>query len=66
MWSQAAEQSGSRFDRAASSREHAAVAVGPGVGQVPAGQLPTDATGESSRNFVLRPGFHFESFADRF
>ena len=52
MWSQAAEQSGSRFDRAASSWEHAAAAVGPGVGQV--GQLAPhpDATGQSSSLFV--------------
>ena len=47
---QAAQQSGSRFDRAASSEQHAPVAVGPGVGQV--GQLAADpgGIGDNSRS----------------
>ena len=62
MWFQVAEQSGSRVDLAASSGEHAAAAVGPGVGQV--GQLAAHPGG-------IRRSFYFDEtsfklFASRF
>ena len=65
MWFQVAEQSGSRVDLAASSGEHAAAAVGPGVGQV--GQLAAHpgATGGSRRSFYFDET-SFKLFGSRF